>query len=172
MSDFFLIARISSVVGTDGFVKIELFSDFPDRFLKLKKVFIDFFNDKKELKIQAVKKSKDSYLLKFENFDSNKEVDILVGKDLLIEENDVLKLPVDYAFIHDIIGSVVLKNDTKIGEVTDMIILNSNNVYVIKENNGNELLIPAINDYVEKFDSEKKILILKPIENIYDEDES
>lgn len=153
-------------------MKIEPFSDLPERFFKLKKIFIDFFNDKKELKIQAVKKSKNYILLKFNNFDSDKDVDVLIGKDLFVEESDLLKLPEDKAFIHDIIGSIVLKNNVKIGEVTDMIILKSNNVYVIKENNGNELLIPAVEDYVEKFDSQMKILVLKPIENFYDEDES
>ncbi len=172
MSEFFLVARILSIAGKDGFVKIELFTDYPERFYKLKKIFIDFFNDKKELKIQSVKKLGNSILLKFENFNSSKDVNILVSKNLFIKEDELLILPANQAYIHDILGSIVLKNDVKIGIVTDIIILKSNNVYVIKENNGNELLIPAIDDYVEKFDSRKKILILKPIENIYDDDES
>ena len=172
MSEFFLVARILSIAGKDGFVKIELFTDYPERFYKLKKIFIDFFNDKKELKIQSVKKLGNSILLKFENFNSSKDVNILVSKNLFIKEDELLILPANQAYIHDILGSIVLKNDVKIGIVTDIIILKSNNVYVIKENNGNELLIPAIDDYVEKLDSRKKILILKPIENIYDDDES
>lgn len=172
MSEFFLVARISSIAGKNGFVKIELFTDYPERFYKLKNIFVDFFNDKKELKIQSVKKLKKSILLKFENFNSSQDVNILVGKDLFIKEDELLVLPDNQAYIHDIVGSTVLKNDIKIGVVTDIIILKSNNVYVIKENNDNELLIPAIDDYVEKFDSRNKILILKPIENIYDDDES
>jgi len=172
LSEFFLVARISSTAGKNGFVKIELFTDYPERFYKLKNIFVDFFNDKKELKIQSVKKLKKSILLKFENFNSSQDVNILVGKDLFIKEDELLVLPDNQAYIHDIVGSTVLKNDIKIGVVTDIIILKSNNVYVIKENNDNELLIPAIDDYVEKFDSRNKILILKPIENIYDDDES
>lgn len=172
MSEFFLVARISSTAGKNGIVKIELFTDYPERFYKLKNIFVDFFNDKKELKIQSVKKLKKSILLKFENFNSSQDVNILVGKDLFIKEDELLVLPDNQAYIHDIVGSTVLKNDVKIGVVTDIIILKSNNVYVIKENNDNELLIPAIDDYVEKFDSRNKILILKPIENIYDDDES
>jgi len=172
LPEFFIVARISSIAGTKGFVKIELFTDFPERFYKLRKIFTDFFNDKKELKIQCVKKIKNSILLKFENFNSDKDVNILVGKDLFINEDELVRLPANQAYIHEIVGSIVLKNDVKIGTVADMIILKSNNVYVIEQNNGDELLIPAINDYVEKFDSIKKLLILKPIENIYDDDES
>lgn len=171
MPEFFLLARILSVVGRYGFVKIKLFTDYPERFFKLKIIFIDFFNDKKELKIQSVKKLKNSILLKFENFNSDKDVDVFVGKDLFIKDDELLILPANQAYIHDIIGSIVLKNNVKIGEVIDMLILKSNNVYVIKENNNNELLIPAIADYVERFDSRNKILILKPIDNIYDEDD-
>lgn len=171
MPEFFLVARVLSIVGKDGFVKIELFTENPDRFFKLKKIFIDFFSDKKKLKIQSVKKLKNSILLKFENFNSDKDVDVLVGKDLFINDDELLTLPDNQAYIHDIIGSIVLKNNVKIGEVIDMLILKSNNVYVIKEYNNNELLIPAIADYVERFDSKNRILILKPIDNIYDEDD-
>ena len=156
MSEFFLVARILSIAGKDGFVKIELFTDYPERFYKLKKIFIDFFNDKKELKIQSVKKLGNSILLKFENFNSSKDVNILVSKDLFIKEDELLILPANQAYIHDIVGSNVLKNDVKIGVVTDIIILKSNNVYVIKENNNNKLLISGIDDYVYKFESRNK----------------
>ena len=47
----------------------------------------------------------------------------------------------------------------------------ANDVYVVKDNSGNEVLIPAVNDFVEKFDPDKKIMKLKPGEDLYDTDE-
>ena len=43
---------------------------------------------------------------------------------------------------------------------------------LLKNITGNEILIPAIRTFIESFDSEKKIMILKPGEDLYDEDEN
>ncbi|HKI78919.1 MAG TPA: ribosome maturation factor RimM [Ignavibacteriaceae bacterium] len=171
MSDFFLIAKIASVYGKNGFVKIITFSSFPDRFQKLGKVFIDFFDDKKEFFVEKVIKQKDFFILKFKNFDNDGDVTVLVGKKIFVDENNLVKLPEGYYFIHDMIGCRVFRNETEFGTLKDVLNFPSNDVYVIESAEGNEILIPAVADYVEGFDQDKKILLLKPGEDIYEDDE-
>jgi 16S rRNA processing protein RimM len=172
VNDYYLIARIISTSGNEGFVNITLFTDFPEHLNSLKKVYIDFFNSKKEFIVDKVKNNKDKYQLKLKNFENAEEAEILTGKEIFIKEEDLLKLPKDQFYIHDIIGSVVLRNNVEIGKITDVISLPANDVYVIKNNLGEEILIPAVYDYVESFDSEKKIMLLKPGEDLYDDDEN
>lgn len=170
MSDFFLIAQIKSVFDSNGFVRVISYSDFPERFSVLKKVYLDFYGAKKILYVEEVKKIKNFYILKFKNFNSEKDAQVLVGKDVYVDENDLIKLPEDYYFIHDLIGSKVLRNNMFIGIIKDVLSLSANDVYVI-DINGREVLIPAIKEYIESFDPKKKILVLKPDVNInYDED--
>jgi 16S rRNA processing protein RimM len=61
VEEYFLVAKIVSAFGRDGFVKISSFTDFPERFFKLKKVYLVFFGDKKEFLVEEVKNSKERY---------------------------------------------------------------------------------------------------------------
>lgn len=172
MTEYYLIAKIVSASASEGFVNITLFTDFPEHLYKLDKVFIDFFDVKKEFRIEKVERIKSNFRIKFKNFDSVSDTEVLLGKEIYIEEKDLVKLPPDHFFIHDIIGSVVLRNNVEIGKVTEVLSLPANDVYLIEDNEGNELLIPAVKDYIEGFDPGKKILILKPGEELYDDDEN
>ncbi len=171
MSEFFLIAKIISVYGKDGFVKIFSYSDFPERFFDLKEVYIDFFNNKKEFIVEDVKEGKDFFLLKFKNFNSEKDVKFLIGKEIFVEKTDLVKLPEGFNFIHDIIGSKVFRNNVEFGIIKDVLSYPANDVYVI-DNNGKEILIPVALEFIESYDPEKKILILKPGDEFYEDDEN
>jgi 16S rRNA processing protein RimM len=74
-------------------------------------------------------------------------------------------------FIHDLIGSIVYRNDEKIGKITDVLNMPANDVYVIENLSHEEILVPAVKDYVNSFDPVKKILILQPGGKIYEDDE-
>lgn len=171
MSDYYLIAKIISTSGNEGFVNINLFTDFPEHLYNLKKVYIDFFNDKKEFLIERVEGSGNKYRIKFSNFTDSKDTEILIGKKVFISEDELVKLPEDHYFVHDIIGSIVLRNNVEIGTITEVLSMPANDVYIIKDKNSKEILIPAVHEYVESFDPVKKIMKLKPGEDLYENDE-
>ena len=171
MSDFYLIAEIKSVYGKKGFLSVVSYTDFPERFLKLEKVYIEIYDDKKLLIVEEIKKNKNNFLIKFENFNNNKDVEFLAGKKIYVDSENVVALSGNMFFIHDLIGSIVYRNNEKIGKITDVLNLPANDVYVIENLSHEEILIPAIKDYVSSFDPVKKILILQPGGKIYDDDE-
>ena len=55
--------------------------------------------------------------------------------------------------------------------MTDVYSLTSNDVYVIRKTNGEEILIPAIHEFIESIDTLNKVLILKSGEDFYEDDE-
>lgn len=171
MSEFYLVAKIISVWGKKGFVRISSFSDFPERFLKLKKVYIDFFGEKKEFSVEKIDFFKNSYNLKFANFNSDEDVEILIGKDVFVDESDLIQLPEDTYFVHDLIGSKVVYRDKEIGIIKDIFNYPANDVYSVVNNENKEILIPAIKDAIESFDNENKILKIKSEFELFDEDE-
>ena len=170
MSDFFLIAKISSLYGKNGYVRIISHSDFPERFLALRKVFIDFFGNKKEFLIEDVKKVKDYFVLKFKSFNNDSDVQVLLEKEIFVDSENLVKLPENYFFVHDLIGSKVLRNNEEFGVIEDVIHNQANDVYVIKNTMGKEILIPAVSDFIENFDQPNKILILKPDKDLYEDE--
>lgn len=171
MSDFILIAKILAVYGDKGFLKIKSFSDFPERFLNLKNVYLDFFGEKKELSVECVQVNNDVYSLKFRNFNSSDDAAVLIGKEIFIEASELAELPEDHYYIHDILDSIVLRNGIEFGKVKDFLILPANNVYVIETPDGKEILVPAVAEFIEDFNSTKKILTLKPGTELYEEDD-
>lgn len=171
MNDFYLIAKIDSAFGKNGFVKVTSVSDFPERFFGLSKVYIDFFEEKKEFFVEDVKETKGSFIFKFKNFDSDDDVRILIDKEIYVDEENVIKLPENHYFIHDLIGSKVLRNNEKIGTVKDVLSSSANDIYIVENAEGKEILIPAVKEFVESFDEKSKTLILKSGENLYDDED-
>lgn len=171
MIEYFLVAKIVSAEGDKGFLKIDSFSDSPERFAKLKNVYIDFWGEKKLFSLKYVKRIKENILIKFKDFDDKESVEVLIGREVFIDSQDVLKLPQGHYFIHDIIGSSVIRNDVVFGKVTDVYSLTSNDVYVIRKTNGKEILIPAVHEFIESIDTINKVLILKSGEDFYEDDE-
>lgn len=171
MIEYFLLAKIIASEGDQGFLKIDSFSESPERFYKLKKVYIDFWGEKKIFFLQSVKRKKDSVLIKFKDFNNKESVEVLLGRQVFVDDKDLLKLPKGHYFIHDIIGSKVIRNGNEFGTLTDVYSLDANDVYVIRKTSGEEILIPAVNEFIEKIDIINKVLILKAGEDIYEDDE-
>ena len=161
MNDYFLVAKITSFFGKEGFVKIEPYSDFPERFLELQIVFVDFWGDKKKIEIEKVTQLNNTFALKFKFFNNQRDAGVFIGRKMFVEEKDLVELPEHNYFVHDLIGSKVFQNDVEIGEVTDVLSTPANDVIVIMGKEKKEILIPLVLDFIDKFDPEKRILILK-----------
>jgi 16S rRNA processing protein RimM len=170
VKEYYLIAKIVSVYGKEGFVKVISYSDFPGRFSGLKNVYIDFFGNKKSFAVESAAEKKDSILLKFKNFSSAEEAEILKGREVYVDEQNLIKLPEFTFFIHDLIGSIVLEDQKQLGIIKDVISYPANDVYVLETIEKKELLIPAVKDNILSFDPVEKIMILKPGSSVYDED--
>lgn len=171
MNDFFLIAHITSTSGLDGFLKLQLITDFPDRLTSLKEVYLDFFNMKKKFIIEEIKRSNKSFLIKFERFYSERELNVLVGRDIYLSGKDISQLPAGSIFNHDLLNSEVWRDNSLLGRIKEILNLPANDIFVIIDEAGNELLIPFVLSFIEEFDIKKKRLILKSGAGLYEDDE-
>lgn len=171
MSEYYLIAGIKALNGDDGFVTVHSVSDDPLRIKELQKVYIDIFGSYKEFYPESFRTVRNTLCVKFRNFDTSAEAEILVGKNIYADKVDLTGLLDNTYYIHDLLDSRVLRNGQPFGILKDVWNLPANDVYVIIDIQGKEVLIPAIKDYIESFDPDKKILVLKPGDTIYDDDE-
>ncbi len=167
--NFYLIARVISLIGKDGFVKVESYSGFQEGFEKLHKVYIDFWGDKKIFTVENVKEYRNSFSIKFLNFDSQRDAQVLIGREVFVDDKDFLKLPGDHFFIDELIGSKVFKNDKLLGEITEVLKMPANDVMSIKSDKGKEILLPIVLEIIENFDPGKKIMVIKEDYNLSDD---
>ena len=166
-----MIARITSIADNKGFVKIYSYSDFPERFFSLNEVYIDFFGSKKKFVVEKAKKLKGELYIRFKNFSTEKDTKVLLNREVFVEEKDVIKLPENVYFVHDLIGSTVFRNGKLFGKIEDVLSYPANDVYVIEDSNGGEILLPALSELIESFDPENKVMMLKPGESFYEDED-
>lgn len=171
MSEYFLVARITSTADKKGFVKIYSYSDFPERFFSLKEVYIDFFDNKKKFIVEEVKKLKNDYFIRFKNFESAQDTKFLLDKEIFVDEKDAVKLPEKVYFVHDLTGSKVFRNEKLFGIIKEVLSYPANDVYVIEDPDGGEILLPALSELIKSFDAERKVMILVPGESFYEDED-
>ena len=77
-------------------------------------------------------------------------------KCLLVTRDQAVPLEEDEYFIADLIGLRVITDEDKVlGELTDVLETGANDVYQVTDENGKEILLPAIKDCILSVDLEK-----------------
>ncbi|MDF1610925.1 ribosome maturation factor RimM [Stygiobacter electus] len=171
MDDLFLIAEVKSAFGTEGYVLIDSFSDFKDRFFELQKVFVQIFGNYKELIVESVKEIDNKIILKFKGFNSSSDVEIFLNQKLFVDKENVVRLEKDTFFIHDLIGCQVFRNEIIIGFVNDVLVLPANDVLEIK-NDEKVILVPFVKDFIQNIQVENKLIELKKdCDLLYDDED-
>lgn len=156
MEDLLQVGAITSTHGIRGEVKVFPTTDDVNRFKKLKEVVLDTGKEQITLQIQGVKFFKQFVILKFKGIDNINDIEKYKGKPLLVTRENAVKLEKDEYFIADILGSAVEDEDGNfLGTLKDVIVTGANDVYVVENEEGKELLFPAIKECVLNVDVEQ-----------------
>lgn len=155
--DYVEIGKIINTHGVRGHVKVMPFTDYPERFRKMKSVLVQGRNGSTtSYPIEEVKYVKNTVLLKLKGIEDMNGAQLLKDNLLVVERKDAVKLPKDTYYIFDLIGCHVYEQEECLGVVTDVMETGSNDVYVVKDENEKELLIPALGWVVLSVDIEQK----------------
>ena len=169
MEDFLQVGVITATHGIRGEVKVFPTTDDPERFLDLETVYLDTGREKKLLTISSVKFFKQFVILKFKEFDNINDVEPFRKKSLLVTREQAVPLEEDEYFIADLIGLRVITDEDKVlGELTDVLETGANDVYQVTDENGKEILLPAINDCILSVDLEKGEMKVHILEGLLD----
>ena len=114
-----------------------------------------------EMKIEEVKYHKDMVLLKLQGIEDMTMAEKYKGCYIRIHRKDTRPLEEGEYFIADIIGSdVYTDTDQYLGKVEDIYNTGSNDIYVVKDELGKQILLPAIKDVLLDIDVEKQKVIV------------
>ena len=156
MTKYLEIGQIVNTFGIKGMVKIKPFTDDINRFDKLKKVYIKNKDGKKEYQIQEVKYHKNMVLMKLEGIDTVEQADLLRQSYLLVNRDDEEPLEEGVYYIVDLIGLEVYTDEgVLLGNVDDIFNTGSNDIYVVKDGKGKQILLPGIPEVLKNVDLEK-----------------
>ena len=165
------VGKIVNTHSLKGEVKVISSTDFEEeRFKKGSKLLITRGNQLiREVVIQSYRNHKNFLLVKFEGIDSVEEAEKLKNLQIKIDSDEVGELEENEFYFHQIIGCEVFdENDKNLGEIIDILTPGANDVWVIKGENGKEILIPYIEDVVKKIDIISKKVNIEVMEGLID----
>lgn len=160
MRELMSVGQITKPHGVRGEVKVFSLTDSLERFKELDRAYID----DKEVNITSVKLQKDRAILKIEGIDSIEEADLYRNKYLQVKREDAIKLPEGSYYVADLMDCYVYDTDgEELGKVYDVIATGSNDVYWVKSEGKEDVLIPVLKTIVEEVDIENNKIIIKPV---------
>ncbi len=165
--EFIIIGKVVSTQGNKGEVNVLPLTDSIDRFKNLDNVFLRSKKSQTILNVEKIRKRKDTVILKLKDIENIEEAKMIVGSFLEVERKNAVKLPKETYFIFEIIGLEVYdENNIFLGKVENIISTGSNDVYVVKSKDKEELFIPAIREVVNNVNLEKKRITIKMLDGL------
>lgn len=145
------VGYIIGAHGLRGEVRVELHTDFPDRFVPGLRLLLG--EELEPLDLQQARPHQSQLLLLFNGIDSREAAEELRGLWLFIPDAEAAALEPDTYFVHDIIGLQVVTDEGRtLGKITDVLFTGANEVYVVQDDDATEILLPAIADVVRMVD--------------------
>ncbi|NDL68178.1 ribosome maturation factor RimM [Anaerotalea alkaliphila] len=165
MEDFIYIGRVANTHGIKGGMKIFPTTEDPRRFEQLKSVWLEKPDGTTvKMDITQIKYFKNFVLLQFAQVQTMTEAEGYKQSIVKIPRSQALPLEEDEYYLGDLLGMEVwLEDGSRLGTLSDVIFTGSNDVYVVKREEGKDLLLPAIKSCVLSVDmKDRRILVRVP----------
>jgi 16S rRNA processing protein RimM len=160
--EYIIIGTISGAWGLRGHVKIDVETDFPERFSPDSVVYIE----KKPVKVEEVNWQKGRAIVKFSGLDDEETAIKLRGTLVEIHRSQLYDLKEGEYYYFEIIGlRVVTTLGEPVGEVTEIMTMAGADIYVVQGENG-EVLVPAAAEFVRSVDREAGLITIEPVEGL------
>lgn len=166
MLEYFKIGQIVKVQGLKGDMRVYPLTDYKERFEEIDWVYISD-DTKTKYEIEKVRYKGNVVILKIKGIDTINDAEKLIKKYLKIPRENARELEDDEYFISDLIGIKAYTVDGEyVGVLNDVLQTGANDVYLIKNDENKEILIPAIKKFVPELSIEDKKMIIDPIEGM------
>ena len=151
--------------GLRGEIIMDLHTDFPERLKRGRKMFVS--EERRPVTIQSVRQHQKGVLIKFNGIDTPEDAGQFRNQWVYVEAKDVPPLPEGHIYQHELFGfKVVDENDALLGELVEIIETGANNVYVVKDESGRELLLPAIPSVILEVDTGRRLMRVHLLEGL------
>lgn len=151
------VGVITDTHGIKGEVKVFPTTDDVNRFDYLKKAYIDSKEGLIPVKVNSVKYFKQYVIIKFKGINDINDIEKYKKSPLLVTREDAVPLEEGQYYITDIIGINVYTDDgVNIGTLTEVLQTGANDVYIVRNSENKEILIPAIKQCILDINLEKK----------------
>lgn len=169
MEDMFRIGVITSTHGLKGEVKVFPTTDDVNRFKSLKQCILRTPKGDIQVEKKSCKFFKNMVILSFREFGDINEIEKYKNCELYVRREDAVPLEDNEYYIADAIGLPVVQEDGKsLGVLEDVMQTGANDVFVVRMDDGKELLLPVIPDCVLNMDFENGRITVRLMKGMLD----
>ncbi|MGQ9513042.1 ribosome maturation factor RimM [Thermodesulfitimonas sp.] len=160
--EFITVGEIVAPHGCRGAVRILPLTDFPERFLRMKKLTLFKEGERKTYAVEEARGHKRFILVKLAGIDTMDDAAALRGALIQVPRGETVPLPPGRYYVFEIIGLKVWSEEGAfLGEVSAVITTGANDVYGIRTPSGREILIPALKAVVREIDLQEGRMVVR-----------
>src|SRR6185295_12956153 len=138
--------------GLQGEIIMDLHTDFPERMKSGRKLLVG--EEHQPMTLTNVRPHQAGLLVKFEGIETPDDAGKYRNQWVFIKAKDAPPLPEGQIYQHELFGFKVLdENDVLLGELVEILETGANDVYVVKDESGKEILLPAIPSVILDLDA-------------------
>lgn len=164
----FKIGQIVNTQGLKGEVRVYAYTDDIYRFDDLETFYLGKDLETK-WNVEKVRYKGNMVIMKIKGIDTVEEAEKLRNKYMYVSREESRELEEGEYFIADMIGmDVYTVKGEHVGILEDVLQYAANDVYLVKNDEGKEFMIPAIMKFVPTIDMNERKMIIDPIKGMLD----
>ncbi len=151
--------------GVHGEIIMDLHTDFPERLKSGRKLFIG--DEHKAVTLTGARPHAKGMLVSFKNIETPEDAGLYRNQWIYVKSTDVPPLPEGKLYQHELLGFAILNEDgNPLGELVEIIETGANDVYVVRNESGKEILLPAIPSVVLELDPARRLMRVHLLEGL------
>ncbi len=157
------IGNVVNTFGIKGELKVIPQTFDERRFSRLDTVYLERGARSVEKTVRSVRYAKGLVYLSLEGIDNPEDAALFKGWNVVIDREDVLPVPEGTYYVFDLIGCECFDVDGRpLGRLTDVLETGSADVYEITSDDGSQILVPAVREFVKSVDTVEKRIVIDP----------
>lgn len=157
---FLVVGRLRRPHGVRGEIVMEILTDFPERIKRGRTLYVG--ENHEPHVVEGSRKVSEGLLIHFSNYSTPEQVSELRNMWVYVASKDAARLPEGIYYHHQLVGLRVIDKATgrEIGTITEILETGADDVYVVGQPDGKELLLPAIESVVAAIDISAKTMTI------------
>ena len=162
---YLVVGFLRRAHGVHGEIILDVHTDFPERLRSGKKLFIG--EERKPMTLSDSRPHAKGMLLKFKGIETPEEAGQLRNQWVYVKASEVPSLPEGKIYQHQLFGFAVEDESGKsLGELVEIIETGANDVYVVRNEAGKDILLPAIPSVILETDPARRLMRVHLLEGL------
>ena len=167
--EWVVVGEFVGPFGIHGEIKLRPLTDFPERFEHTPTIYVG--KQHTPYRVEQAHMHKQLVLVRLAGIADVDAAEHLRGEQIWIPASELTPLQEGQFYLHDVVGLRVRHvNGQALGVVTDVVSTGASELFVIRDPQGKEVLLPVVKSFVKQIDFAQGVILVDPIPGLFDED--